>query len=75
MRLDALLNLEPFLCIDKPEWAIWLCCFFLTVYGDSQPLDKVFLNISQSHMAHLGHQLQGIVSLNPRLLPVLPGFP
>jgi hypothetical protein len=40
-----------------------MCCFFLTVYGDNQPLDKVSLNISQSHMAHLGLQLQGIVSL------------
>lgn len=33
--------------------------------GDSQPLAKVSLNISQSQMAHLALELQRIVSLDP----------
>lgn len=39
--------------------------FFLTVYGDSQPLAKISLNISQSHEADLGLQLQERVSFDP----------
>lgn len=39
--------------------------FLSYVYGDSQPLAKVSLNISQSQMVHLSLELQGIVSLDP----------